>query len=157
MQVQIESILHRRTVDFRDEPARAHERRSINPGAAADFLQFMRGAARVGAFAAAHVEAQFMLNRRQTAFQRADDAGRDSRRMPIHTHDGAEGLKPKRMRETPQQFIAAVFMNDGFCDHPPQGGHPGRQPRRHMSAMQGEASAACALMHARLSLRRTLS
>ena len=45
MQVQIKSILHRCTVDFRDQPARAHERRGINPGAAADFFKFMRGAA----------------------------------------------------------------------------------------------------------------
>jgi hypothetical protein len=92
--------------------------------------------AELGAFAAAHVEAELMLNRRKTAFQSPYDACRDSRGVPIHTHDGAEGLKPKRVGETSQQFVAAVLMNDGFRDHSPEGGHPGRQPGRDTSAVE---------------------
>jgi hypothetical protein len=40
--------------------------------------------------AAADVNAEFVSAGLETAFQGTDDAGRDSGRMPIHAHDGAE-------------------------------------------------------------------
>jgi hypothetical protein len=39
--------------------------------------------------------------------------------MPVHAHDGTERLKPERVGETPQQFVATVMMNDRFADHRP--------------------------------------
>jgi hypothetical protein len=39
--------------------------------------------------------------------------------MPVHAHHGAERLKPERMRETPQQFVATVMMNNRFADYRP--------------------------------------
>ena len=77
------------------------------------------------ALAAAYINAEFMLNRRQTALQGADDAGRDPGGMPIHAHDGAEGLKPEGVGEAPQEFVAAIFVDDGLGNHAPERRHPG--------------------------------
>jgi hypothetical protein len=36
--------------------------------------------------------------------------------MPIHSHDGAERLKPKRMRQPAQEFFTPIMMDDGLRD-----------------------------------------
>jgi hypothetical protein len=43
--------------------------------------------------------------------------------MPIHSHHGAEGLKPERVGEPAQQFITAVVMHDGLRHDRAQPGH----------------------------------
>jgi hypothetical protein len=42
------------------------------------------------AAAAAHVDAEFVREESQAAFEGADNAGGDAGRMPVHAHDGAE-------------------------------------------------------------------
>src|SRR4051794_38362549 len=69
--------------------------------------------------------------------------------MPIHSHDRAEGLKPKRMREPTQYFVASVVMHDRLDDDSSQRRHTRRQPRRHAPGVQGKISAAGSFRHAR--------
>src|ERR1019366_7039113 len=64
------------------------------------------------AAAAADMDADFARERRESAFERADHARGNPRGMPVHPHHGAEGLKPERMGETAQEFVAAVIMRD---------------------------------------------
>jgi hypothetical protein len=78
-----------------------------------------------------------MFHRLQAALERADDAGRDARRMPVHSHHGTEELEPKRVRQPPQEFVAAVLMHDGLSDDGAERGHACRQPLRDAPAMQG--------------------
>jgi hypothetical protein len=56
----------------------------------------------MGPAAAAHVNAEFARQRLETAFQRTDNTRRDPGGMPVHAHNGAERLEPKRMRQAAQ-------------------------------------------------------
>ena len=103
------------------------------------------------------MNAEFARERGEAAFERPDDAGRDSRRMPIHAHHGAEGLKPERMSEPPQKFVAPVMVHDGFAQHGAKPGHPPGQPGRNTTAVQrkiGAPGASRARCHSRLLLAR---
>ena len=66
------------------------------------------------AAATTNMESKFMLKRGQAALEGADHACRDARRMPVHSHHDAKSLKPKRIGEPSQQFVASVMVNDGF-------------------------------------------
>ena len=82
--------------------------------------------------------------RRQTALERADHAGGDAGRMPIHPHHGAERLKPERMRQPPEELVAAIVMDDRLADDGAQRRHAFRQPCRNPATMERKISAACA-------------
>ena len=64
----------------------------------------------------ADVDAEFVLQRTQAALESTDDAGRDPGRMPVHSHHGTEGLKPERMGQPPQKFVATVMVDDRLGD-----------------------------------------
>ena len=98
VQVEVKPVLHGCAVDLCDEPARRGERRAIEADPGADVLELMRGPPRVSPAPAAHMNAELARERRETAFQRADNARRDAGGMPVHAHDGAERLEPERMR-----------------------------------------------------------
>src|SRR5690242_3506747 len=104
MQVKLKAVLHCGAVDFRNEAARTGERLRVDADTVAECSEFRRGLARVPAAATAYVDTDLALERRQAALQRADDARRDARGMPVHSHNGAEGLEPERMRKAPQEF-----------------------------------------------------
>src|SRR5215470_5475100 len=99
------------------------------------------------AASAADKDAEFLLQRSKSPLQRPDHAGGYARRMPIHSHHGAKRLEPERMRQPPQEFIAAIVVDDCLADHGAERRHPRRKPWRHMSAMQRKISAAGALAH----------
>src|SRR5208283_5806644 len=80
--------------------------------------------------AAANVDAEFARERRESASERADHARVYARGMPIHPHDGAEGLKPERMGETAQEFVAPVMVRDRLRDHRAQPCHALAEPCR---------------------------
>lgn len=90
-------VLHRSTVYLRDQSARRREPHTVEAGAIADAHRFARRLARLGAAPAADMKAQLTGERDQSAFQGAENTGRDARRMPIHSHDGAKGLEPERI------------------------------------------------------------
>jgi hypothetical protein len=125
MQIQIESVLDCSAVDFGNEATGSYQRGGINAGRIADTAKFQRGAARVRAFAAADVNPDLALDWSQSALQGADNARGDAGRMPVHAHDCPEGLKPKRVRESAQKFISAIFVHDGFRNNAAQGRHAG--------------------------------
>ena len=72
VQVEIEAVLHRGAVDLGDEPAGARERRAVEADALAERRQLVRRRARVLAAAAADVDAELALQRREAALERAD-------------------------------------------------------------------------------------
>jgi hypothetical protein len=57
--------------------------------------------------------------RRQATFQGAEYAGCNSGGMPIHAHDGAEGLEPEWMRQAAKEFVATIVVDDRLGDDGP--------------------------------------
>src|SRR3954469_20790786 len=99
------------------------------------------------ATATAHMDAEFVRQGPQPALEGADDAGGDAGRMPVHAHDGAERLKPERMRQPLQEFVAAVMMDDSLADNCAKQGHAFSQPRRNTPAVKRKIGAACSSCH----------
>ena len=147
VQVEIEAVLHGGAVDLGDQPAGARQPGAVEADALAEQPQFVRRLARMLAAAAADMDAEFVLQRPEPALQRADHAGRDAGGVPVHAHHGAERLKPERMRQPLQEFVAAVMMHDRLRDDGAERGHARRQPRRHASAMERKVGAAGASCH----------
>ena len=98
VQVKIEAVLDGGAVDFSDETACANELGTVEANAFAKQVQFARRLSRVLASAAADVDAEFIRERLQPAFQGANHAGCDAGRVPVHAHNGTERLEPKWMR-----------------------------------------------------------
>src|SRR4051812_37988569 len=90
MEVEIEAILHGCAIDFRHQPARFGERGSVESDAISEGYQLVRRLPGMLATAAANVDAELLLQRRQPPLQRTDHAGGDAGRMPVHAHDRAE-------------------------------------------------------------------
>jgi hypothetical protein len=67
--------------------------------------------------------------------------------MPIHSHDGAERLKPEWVRKPAQELVAAVMMHDRLGDYRSKPRHSGSQPMRHAATMEREISASGATAH----------
>ena len=74
VQVEIEPVLHRRAIDFGDQPAGLGQRIAIEADAAADLDQFARRLARMRAAPAADMQAEFPRARREAALQGAEHA-----------------------------------------------------------------------------------
>src|SRR6478672_166518 len=108
MQIELETILHRSAVEAHTVPDRD---------------QFLRRVARIFPASAADVDAELLLQRRQPALERADDARGNAGGMPIHPHYGAERLEPERMGETPQQLVASIMMDDRLAHDRTEAGH----------------------------------
>ena len=142
VQIEIEAVLHRGAVDFGDEPAGRGQRRAVEADALADGDQLLRRLARMRAAAAADVEAEFARERREAAFQRADDAGGDAGGMPVHAHDGAERLEPEGMRQTAQEFVASVMVDDRLRDDRAEPRHALAEPCRHPAVVKRQIGAA---------------
>jgi len=85
--------------------------------------------------------AKLAAERRQAALQRAEHAGGDAGRMPVHAHHGAERLEPERMRQAAQQLVAAVMVDDRLAHDPAEAGHAIGEPARDLSAMQRKIGA----------------
>src|SRR5438045_2473452 len=67
--------------------------------------------------------------------------------MPVHAHDGAEGLEPEGMGQPPQELVAAIVVHDRLANNRAERGHTHGQPWRYASAMKGKISATCSLCH----------
>src|SRR5690606_20811380 len=134
---------------LRDEAARVRERVAGKPRSLADARKLGRRASRLPSAAAADIDAELVLERREPPFQRTDDARRDARRVPVHPHHGAERLEPERMREPAKQLVAAVVMDDRLGDHASERGHAGGEPCRNPAAVQRKVRAACTFGHRR--------
>jgi hypothetical protein len=147
MQIEIEPVLHRCTVDLGNKAACTNEPPAVQTNAIAENIQFVGRPTRMLAAAAADENAELILQRSKAALQCTDDARCDSRRVPVHAHDGPEKLEPEGMRQAREKFIAAVMMHDSFGDEPPECRHPSCEPGRYASAMQGKVSNACTLGH----------
>ena len=58
VQIEVEPVLHRGTVDLRNEPARRGKRTAIKADPRSDVAELMRGSPRMSSTAAAHVNAE---------------------------------------------------------------------------------------------------
>ncbi len=141
VQVEGEAVLHGRAVHLGDEAAGAGEGVAVEAGALADGRELGRRAARRAAAAAAHVHAQLGGGRRQAALEGAEHACRDAGGVPVHSHDGAEGLEPEGMSQAAQELVAPVLEDDGLGDDAPEASHAAGQPRRHAPAMERQIGA----------------
>src|SRR5579884_849660 len=147
VQIKVEAVLHGRIVDFGDKPACPRQAVAVKADPIRNRHQLIGRAARMLAAATANMQPELACKRRQPALERADHAGSDAGGMPIHSHDGAEGLKPKRMREAAQKFVAAVVMDDGLGDDGAEPRHAVGQPFRHVAAVKRQIGAASASNH----------
>ena len=80
----------------------------------------MRCLSGVFAASAANVNAELMLKRSQSLFQRTNHARSNAGGMPVHSHHSPERLKPEWMCDPAQQFVAPIVMNDSRADHCPK-------------------------------------
>ena len=147
VQIEVEAVLHRGAVDLGDQAADAGQFAPVDADAVADRQQLGRRLTRVPAAPAADADAEFALERSEPALERANDAGGDARRMPIHAHDGAERLEPEGARQPPQQFLPAIVMHDRLRDDRAESGHAVGEPGRHASTMQRQISGSGAARH----------
>ena len=90
---------------------------------------------------AADMQAEFARQRRQSALERADHAGGDAGRVPVHPHHGAERLEPERVGEAAQQLVAAVMVDDRLTDDGTEARHAVGQPSGNPPAMQRQVGA----------------
>src|SRR5262249_46252696 len=74
MEVEIEAILHGCAINLRHQPARFGELGSVESDAVSDRYELMRRLPGMLATAAANVDAELLLQRRQTPLQRTDHA-----------------------------------------------------------------------------------
>jgi len=141
VKIKVEAVLNSGAVDFGDEPARPGERRAVKPDPVADCDKLVGRSPRMLSPPAADMDAELAGERGKAALQRADDAGRNPRRMPVHAHHRAERLKPERMGQPPQELVAAVVMDDRLGHHRPEVRHAVGEPPRHGAAMQRKIGA----------------
>src|SRR5262249_34687902 len=78
VQVKIKAILDGGAVDLGNEAARGGKRRAVEPDTVANGHELFGCIARVLAATAAHMQAEFMFKRLQSAFQCADYTGGDA-------------------------------------------------------------------------------
>src|SRR5262245_27361055 len=116
VEVNLKAVGDRIVVDARCKPACADQRFTVEAAALSDIEQFLRRVARESSAPAADVDAEFIRPRGEAALQSAHDGCGDARRMPVHSHHGAERLEPERVAETREEGRCAVIPNDTFGD-----------------------------------------
>jgi hypothetical protein len=147
MQVELKSVLHRRTVDLGNQTAGFGERRAIKPYPIPDRDELLWCLPRILPAPPADMDAKLILQRSQSALQCADHTCGDPRRMPIHAHHSAKRLEPERMSQTPQQLVAAIMVDDRFAAHSAKARHPVGEPPWNLPAMQRQICASSSLSH----------
>jgi hypothetical protein len=107
VQIQIEAILHRRAINLRHQAACLGKSCSVDADLVTDGNEFLRRSPRMVASPSTDMNSELATERRQPSLERADDARRDAGGMPVHAHHCAEGLKPERIGQPPQQLVAS--------------------------------------------------
>ena len=148
VQVEVKTILDGGAVDLRDQPAGVGKRGTVKSDPLADRGEFKRRLSRMLAAAAADMDSEFAREGLKSSLQRADHARGYARGVPVHAHDRAERLKPERMSEAAQQFVATIVKDDRLADDGAEPGHAARKPQRHPPAMQRQIGASCSTGHA---------
>ena len=120
----------------RREPARSNEGIAVEPLSFGQVPQLIRSPAGVLPPAAAEINAKLIGPIAQAAFEGAEDGSRDSGGMPIHSHDRAEGLKPKWIAQPGEKLGAPVALQYRLDNRRAELRHPIGEPWRHAAAMQ---------------------
>src|SRR5687768_14795290 len=89
VQIEVEAVLDGGAVDLGDEPACLRKGGAVEAGELAGRDQLVRRLPRMAAAAAADPDAELAGQRVEAALEGADDAGRDSRGVPVHSHHRA--------------------------------------------------------------------
>ena len=147
VEIELKAILQRRAVNFCDEPANAGERCTVEADAIGNRNQLSGRLSRMRSASATDINAELILERFKTALQRPDHAGGDAGGMPVHTHYAPERLEPERIRQAPQQFVAAVMIGDSLADNRAKPRHALAKPFRHPPTMQRQIRTARSSRH----------
>src|SRR5207244_3604880 len=118
------------------ESAGADEFLAIEAALLRHGAQFARRVARVPSPAAAQINPELMRPRVQAALERAEHAGGDPRRMPVHPHHAPQRLKPEGVAQTREELGSPVMMKNALHDRGAELRHALGQPWRYASAMQ---------------------
>ena len=147
VQVQLEAVLHGGAVDLGDQAAGAHQRGRVQPQPLAERGQLVGRAARVAPAAAADVQAQLVLDGPEAALERADHAGGDPRRVPVHPHHRAERLEPERVATAGAAPRCGRTRARSPRRSRGRGAPSARQPRGHAPAVQRQVGGSRLLRH----------
>jgi hypothetical protein len=101
----------------------------------------------MAAASSADVNAELVAKRCQPPVERTDNTRRDAGGMPVHAHHGAEGLKPKRIGQPPQQLVAPVVVDDSLRHHDAKARHSVGEPTGHAPPVQWQIRAASPSCH----------
>src|SRR6266702_1138289 len=145
MKIELKSVGNRVVVDASRQTAGACKFVTIETGADREFAQLIRSANGVAAAPSADRKAQLRESRIEAALQRSHHRRRNARRMPVHTHDAAQRLKPEGIAEAGQELGGAVRLHDVLNNCRTQLRHALVQQKRHTSAVQREVGGAGAL------------
>src|SRR6266849_6044181 len=96
---------------------------------------------------AAHMQAELPLDGGKAALQRTENARRDTRRMPVHPHHGAERLKPKRVRQATHDLLAAVVKDDRLDQNASEPRHAQGEPRWNLPTVKRKIGATGTTAH----------
>src|SRR5262249_47582348 len=106
VQIKIETVLDGGAVDLGDKAACSRELAAVKADAIADGQELLRRQRGLMAPTAADMQTKLAAERSEPALKRSEHARGDARGMPVHSHHRAERLKPERMRQPPEKFVA---------------------------------------------------
>ena len=108
------------------------------PDALACCADLGRCLARGRALASCDEDSELVLGAAQAFLEGAAHRRREPARVPVETENATEGLKPVRVREAPQNFVAAKFAREENHDLAGQRNHPFEQIPRSLATVQRE-------------------
>lgn len=91
---------------------------------------------RVTTATSADVNTEFVRAGIEATLEGSHDRRCDARGVPIHAHNGTEGLKPERITEAGEELGGAVMVDYCFRDGGTELLHALGKPRRHASAVE---------------------
>jgi len=147
VKVDLKSVGDRIVVDPRGQPAGSDESFAVQSLSFRHGAQLVRSIPRMPAPPAADVDPKLVRPRCEAPLQSAHDRRGDPGRVPVHSHDAAERLKPEGIGKAGEKFRSAVTLQDRLDNGCAELGHAPGEPLRHTPAVKGEVGKPGSLHH----------
>ena len=133
--IQLKSVLDGRIVDLGAQLTATYQILSIEAGAFADIPDLFRRLPGKFPLASADINTQLTGMRIDRPLQGAHHGGRDSRTMPVHTHNSPQTLEPEWIAQTADDLRLAIVHYQRLRYGKTQLGHTIRQPLGNIAIM----------------------